>query len=129
MMYLLKINTLTFYLLTFMAIKSQFKILHISEFICFLRYKPKEWLFEGVDGQQYSESSIYTIVKKAFKMAGIKKKASLHTLRHCFGTHLLENGTDLRYIQALMGHESSKTTEIYTHITTKGFDQIVNPMD
>ena len=95
----------------------------------FKEYKPKEWLFEGVDGQQYSESSIYTIVKEAFQRAGIKKKASPHTLRHCFGTHLLENGTDLRYIQALMGHASSKTTEIYTHITTKGFDQIVNPMD
>jgi site-specific recombinase XerD len=50
-------------------------------------------------------------------------------LRHCFATHLLENGTDIRYIQALLGHESSKTTEISTHITTKGFDQIVNPMD
>lgn len=95
----------------------------------FKEYKPKEWLFEGVKGQQYSESSIYIIVTEAFQRAGIKKKASPHTLRHCFGTHLLENGTDLRYIQALMGHASSKTTEIYTHITTKGFDQIVNPLD
>jgi integrase/recombinase XerD len=95
----------------------------------FKEYKPKEWLFEGVKGKQYSESSIYTIVTEAFQKAGIKKKASPHTLRHCFGTHLLENGTDLRYIQALMGHASSKTTEIYTHITTKGFDQIVNPLD
>ena len=95
----------------------------------FREYKPREWLFEGIKGQQYSESSIYIIVKEAFKKAGIKKRASPHTLRHCFGTHLLENGTDLRYIQALMGHASSKTTEIYTHITTKGFEQIVNPMD
>jgi site-specific recombinase XerD len=92
-------------------------------------YKPREWLFEGAKGQQYSESSIATIVKKAFKDAGIIKQASTHTLRHCFATHLLENGTDIRYIQALLGHESSKTTEIYTHVTTKGFDQIVNPMD
>jgi len=95
----------------------------------FKEYKPKEWLFEGMKGQQYSESSIYAIVTQAFQKAGIKKKASPHTLRHCFGTHLLENGTDLRYIQALMGHASSKTTEIYTHITTKGFNQIVNPLD
>ncbi len=59
----------------------------------------------------------------------IRKMVTIHTLRHCFGTHLLENGTDLRYIQALMGHASSKTTEIYTHITTKGFKQIEDPMD
>jgi len=95
----------------------------------FEEYKPKEWLFEGVKGKQYSESSVQTIVKEAYQRAGIKKKASTHTLRHCFGTHLLENGTDLRYIQVLMGHASSKTTEIYTHITTKGFDQIKNPLD
>jgi len=92
-------------------------------------YRPKEWLFEGVAGGKYSEASIGAVVKKAFRNAGIKKRATTHTLRHCFATHLLENGTDIRYIQALLGHESSKTTEIYTHMTTKGFDQIVNPMD
>jgi len=95
----------------------------------FKEYKPKEWLFEGVKGQRYSESSVYTIVKEAFERAGIKKKASTHTLRHCFGTHLLENGTDIRYIQMLMGHSNIKTTEIYTHMTTKGFDKIENPLD
>ena len=95
----------------------------------FAEYRPKEWLFEGAKGMQYSESSVQAIVTEAFRKAGINKKASTHTLRHCFGTHLLENGTDLRYIQALMGHASSKTTEIYTHVTTKGFDQIINPMD
>jgi len=95
----------------------------------FKEYKPKEWLFEGAKGRQYSVSSVQTIVKDAYTRAGIKKKVSTHTLRHSFGTHLLENGTDLRYIQSLMGHESSKTTEIYTHITTKGFDQIQNPLD
>lgn len=93
------------------------------------KYRPKEWLFEGASGEQYSESSVHAIVSAAYKRAGIKKAATVHTLRHCFGTHLLENGTDLRYIQALMGHGSSKTTEIYTHVTTKGFSQIVNPMD
>lgn len=92
-------------------------------------YKPKDWLFEGPAGQQYSESSIGIIVKKAFRDAGIRKQASTHTLRHCFATHLLENGTDIRYIQTLLGHESSKTTEVYTHVTTKGFEQIINPLD
>jgi site-specific recombinase XerD len=95
----------------------------------FKEYKPKEWLFEGAKGGKYSVSSVQTIVKEAYVKAGIKKQVSTHTLRHSFATHLLENGTDLRYIQSLMGHESSKTTEIYTHITNKGFDQIQNPMD
>jgi site-specific recombinase XerD len=95
----------------------------------FIEYKPKEWLFEGAKGKQYSASSVYSIVTEAYKRAGIKKNVAIHTLRHCFATHLLENGTDLRYIQALMGHSSSKTTEIYTHITTKGIDQIINPLD
>ena len=95
----------------------------------FKEYKPKEWLFEGVSGQQYTDSSIYNIFTKALKTAKITKKVSIHSLRHSFATHLLENGTDLRYIQSLLGHSSSKTTEIYTHITTKGFDQIKNPMD
>jgi len=92
-------------------------------------YSPKNWLFEGVDGGQYSGRSIQKIVQNAAKKAGIKKKVSVHTLRHSFATHLLENGTDLRYIQSLLGHESSKTTEVYTHVTTKGFDQIKSPLD
>ncbi|WP_207429796.1 site-specific tyrosine recombinase/integron integrase [Pedobacter sp. SYSU D00535] len=91
--------------------------------------KPKEWLFEGYSGEQYSARSLQIILKKSLKAAGITKPATMHTLRHSFATHLLENGTDLRYIQTLLGHESSKTTEIYTHVTTRGFDQIRNPLD
>jgi integrase/recombinase XerD len=67
--------------------------------------------------------------QEMIKKAGITKKLTVHTFRHSFATHLLENGTNLRYIQSLLGHESSKTTEIYTHITTKGFDQLKSPLD
>jgi len=95
----------------------------------FKEYKPKEWLFEGENGGQYADRSIQNVLKAAIKKVGIKKRITVHTLRHSFATHLLENGTDLRYIQSLLGHSSSKTTEIYTHITTKGFDQIENPLD
>jgi len=92
-------------------------------------FKPKKWLFEGQKGEQYSESSIQHIFRRACTEAKIMKKATVHTLRHSFATHLLERGTDLRYIQELLGHGSSKTTEIYTHITHKGMDQVKSPLD
>lgn len=92
-------------------------------------YKPKEWLFEGARGEEYSQKGIQAILKKSVEKVGIKKRITVHTLRHSFATHLLEAGTDIRYIQSLLGHSSGKTTEIYTHITTKGFDQIVSPLD
>jgi len=92
-------------------------------------YKPKNYLFEGASGGKYSSTSLRKIFYRALVSSGIQKKASLHTLRHSFATHLLERGTDLRYIQALLGHSSSKTTEIYTHITTKGFTGISSPLD
>lgn len=95
----------------------------------FKTYEPKEWLFEGEGGGQYSVRSVQAIMQASAAKAGILKKVSMHSLRHSFATHLLENGTDLRYIQSLLGHSSSKTTEIYTHITTKGFDQIISPLD
>ncbi len=92
-------------------------------------YRPREWLFEGQFGEKYSAGSIEAVFRKAKKAAGIKKKATVHTLRHSFATHLLERGTDLRYIQALLGHQSSRTTEIYTHVTEKGFKKIISPFD
>jgi integrase/recombinase XerD len=92
-------------------------------------YKPKVWLFEGEGGDQYSSKSIQMVLKKSVIIVGLRKRIIAHTLRHSFATHLLEAGTDLRYIQSLLGHSSSKTTEIGTHITTKGFDQITNPLD
>ncbi|MGY3795888.1 site-specific tyrosine recombinase/integron integrase [Aquimarina sp. 433] len=92
-------------------------------------WKPKNYLFEGVNGKQYAAQSIAKIVKNASEKAGILKKVTPHTLRHSFATHLLENGTDLRYIQSLLGHSSSKTTEIYTHVATNSFRMIKNPLD
>ena len=92
-------------------------------------YKPNVYLFEGQKGEKYASRSIQEILKASLKRTRITKPCTVHTLRHSFATHLLEQGTDLRYIQSLLGHESSKTTEIYTHVTTKGFDQIVSPMD
>lgn len=100
----------------------------------FSEYKPFNYVFEGHDStkdqpKQYSIRSIQQILKSALEKSKIKKHVTVHTLRHSFATHLLENGTDLRYIQTLLGHSSSKTTEIYTHMTTKGFDQIKSPLD
>lgn len=95
----------------------------------FTQYKPKFWLFEGASNEQYSVRSIQAILRTAVSLTSIQKHVTVHTLRHSFATHLLESGTDLRYIQSLLGHESSKTTEVYTHITTKGFDKIKSPLD
>ena len=93
------------------------------------KFRPKEYLFEGEGGGQYSERSMQTIVKEALQKADIKKYATVHTLRHSFATHLLENGTDVRYIQNLLGHSSSKTTEVYTHVTSKALSGIKSPLD
>lgn len=92
-------------------------------------YKPEELIFNGEKGKAYSERSVQEVVKSAAIKAGIAQKVTPKTLRHTFATHSLENGIDLRYIQSMMGHASSKTTEIYTHITTKGFENIKSPMD
>jgi site-specific recombinase XerD len=91
-------------------------------------YKPKDWLFEGQNGR-YSASSVNQVLKKSAKRAGISKPVNSHMLRHSFATHLLESGVDLRYIQELMGHQSSKTTEIYTFVSIKKLRDIENPFD
>ncbi|MDD5152085.1 MAG: tyrosine-type recombinase/integrase, partial [Flavobacterium sp.] len=93
-------------------------------------YKPAVWLFEGqIKGEQYSEKSLQSVLKQALQKTGITKPVTLHWLRHSYATHLLESGTDLRYIQELLGHSSSKTTEIYTHVSTKSIQQIKSPFD
>lgn len=95
----------------------------------FKEYVPQLYLFEGQDGGQYSPNSVGKIITNATIKAGIKKQVTPHTLRHSFATHLLESGTDLRYIQLLLGHSSTKTTEIYTHVAKSSFDSIKNPLD
>ena len=92
-------------------------------------YKPKTYLFEGQYGEQYSSRSAQSVLHQSAKKAGITKKISLHTLRHSFATHLLESGTDLRYIQDLLGHSSPKTTMIYTHVSSTSLKNIINPFD
>lgn len=95
----------------------------------FKEYKPSVWLFEGPNNSQYSSTSIAKILQRSVKKVGIIKKVTPHTLRHSFATHLLEQGVDLRYIQELLGHNSSKTTEIYTHVSNKNLGAIINPLD
>ena len=92
--------------------------------------RPKIWLFEGqIEGEKYSEQSLQSVLKQALTKARITKPVTIHWLRHSYATHLLESGTDLRYIQELLGHNSSKTTEIYTHVSTKSLQQIKSPFD
>ena len=97
--------------------------------IYYKQYKPKHYLFEGAHGLAYTGSSVNKLIKRAATIAGIRKNVSAHTLRHSFATHLLENGTDLRSIQVLLGHNSSQTTEIYTHIAINHINKIKSPID
>ncbi len=93
------------------------------------KWQPKKYLFEGPVGEKYSSTSIAKIIKQAAVKAGIVKTVTPHMLRHSFATHLLENGTDLRNIQVLLGHNSLKTTEIYTHVAASSFNKIKNLLD
>ena len=112
------------------------RIVPLSDKILFMlreyykSYKPQHWLFEGQNkGEPYSEHSLQSVLKDAVAKSSIKKPVSLHWLRHSYATHLMEAGTDLRFIQELLGHSSSKTTEIYTHVSTKNLQNIKSPFD
>jgi len=95
----------------------------------FKEYKPKVYLFEGQQGEQYSTRSIQQIFNNAVKKVGIKKKVTVHSLRHSFESHLLDNGTDIRFIQELLGHKHLSTTQIYTHINPVSIKKIKSPFD
>ena len=93
-------------------------------------YPSDEWVFAGqYKGEALSVRTVQQVMTNAVTKAGLEKKATVHTLRHSFATHLLESGTDIRYIQQLLGHSSIKTTMIYTHITPKAAKKIVSPLD
>ncbi|KUO53011.1 MAG: integrase [Desulfitibacter sp. BRH_c19] len=92
--------------------------------------KPKGWLFPGgKDGRFLTERAVQKVFYNACQEANMSKNVTVHSLRHSFATHLLEEGTDLRYIQELLGHSSSKTTEIYTHVTQASISRIKSPLD
>ena len=97
--------------------------------IYYKEYQPKRFLFEGWHNEPYSSSSTQKILKRAAKKAKIEKRVTYHMLRHSFATHLLEAGTDLRVIQELLGHNSSKITEIYTFVSDKMLRNVVSPLD
>ena len=95
----------------------------------FKKYRPKKYLFEGQDGGQYAKRSLQNVFKNALQKAGINKQVGIHSLRHSYATHLLEQGTDIRFIQELLGHNDIKTTLIYTDVTNKNIRNIISPLD
>lgn len=92
-------------------------------------YKPKHFVFEGQRGGAYSSKSVQSTFKRSLQKSGVQKKATTHTLRHSFATHLLDDGVDIRFIQELLGHKQIQTTQIYTHISTHSINKIKSPAD
>jgi site-specific recombinase XerD len=92
-------------------------------------YRPKIYLFEGQNGGQYSKRSLQNVFKNALQKARINKNVGIHCLRHSYATHLLEQGTDIRFIQELLGHRDLKTTLIYTDVTNNSIRNVKSPLD
>ena len=92
-------------------------------------YCPVNYLFEGQGGGKYSVESVYSVFKQSLRRAGIRKDVGVHCLRHSYATHLHESGLDIRYIQELLGHKSSRTTEIYTHVSRRNLFSIRSPIE
>lgn len=109
------------------AILSEKLLIQLRKY--FKQYRPKEWLFEGKPGVRYGYRSLQLVFQQAKERSGIAMKGGIHTLRHSFATHLLENGTDLRLIQELLGHNSIKTTVRYTHVSNAQLQKIKSPLD
>lgn len=92
--------------------------------------KPRKWLFCGQNPEEpLNPRSVQRMIKQAAAAAGLRKPVTAHVLRHSFATHLLERGTNLRYIQELLGHSSIKTTMIYTHVSRRVLSKVVSPLD
>lgn len=92
-------------------------------------YKPKDYLFEGQYGGAYTVRSVQSVFKQAMQKAKINKTIGIHGLRHSYATHLIESGADIRFLQELLGHNSLKTTQIYTHVTDVSKSKIKSPLD
>ncbi len=92
-------------------------------------YSPREYLFEGQTGGRYSSESVYRVFKMALSRAGIRKEVGVHSLRHSYATHLHESGLDIKYIQELLGHKSTRTTEIYTHVSRRNLIAVRSPIE
>jgi site-specific recombinase XerD len=94
------------------------------------KYRPASWLFPGIIlGRPITTSTIGYVMKAAKERAGITKRVTVHSLRHAFATHLLEEGTDIRRVQFLPGHRSLRTTTLYLHVSPKGLSNITSPLD
>ncbi len=92
-------------------------------------YSTKVYLFEGQSGGKYAYRSAQQIMKRAVRATGLREGITLHNLRHSYATHLLQAGTDIRYIQEILGHSSPKTTMLYTHVAIKDLKNIKSPFD